>query len=191
MKNASLFLLIIGVTAWAGCQEDIPLLGEGNDTIPKTEVFINSFTLQSFPEHDPATSLIWDAGSVQPFDPSDTIGPDIYYYFHYKTDTGLVMQFKQFSHFSNVLPLNPDSPLVYILTEPFQIFPEYIDSTFYVKVYDLDYANPVISPNNDSTLIDSIPFTIGPDYSQPNPYITSLSGTGFNGSRLTLGLQWK
>jgi hypothetical protein len=186
MKKSHLLLLLTGFTAFFGCQKDIPLLGEGQDAF-RSKVFIRSITLHNFPEIDPVTTLPWDYGSVQTFDSDDSIGPDIYFNFYHKSEEGLEMMFKQLTHFVNVEPLSPDTPLVYYFTQPFQIFPEYIDTTFYLRVYDLDYADPV----NDSTLIDSIPFTIGPDNSQPNPYITSISETGVRGSQMTLGLEWK
>jgi hypothetical protein len=190
MKKSHLLLLLIGFTAFVGCQDDIPLLGEdenGNTVVtPKSEVYIRSILLSSFPQTDPNTALPWDDGVIQPFDTLDYTGPDIYYNLYHKSDQGNIMQFNQLTHFSNVLPLSPDSPLVYVFTDPFQILPEYIDSTFYLRIYDLDYADPI----ND-TYMDSIPFTIGPDNTQPNPYITSVSGVGFNGSQVTLGLEWK
>jgi hypothetical protein len=191
MKKAYIFLLLSVMSIFISCQKDIPLLGqdENGDTVivPKSEVYIRAIILSSFPEKDPNTMLPWDEGSIQSFDSVDYTGPDIYYNFYKKSEEGHEMMYKQLSHFSNVLPLNVDSPLVYILTDPFQIFPEYIDSTFYLRIYDLDYADPT----NDSTLIDSIPFSIGPDYGQTNPYISSKSGIGFNGSYVTLGLEWK
>jgi len=189
MKKAYLLLLLIASSAFVGCQKDIPVLGqEEGGVTPKSEVFIRAITLHTFPERDPATTLKWDSGSFQSFDMSDTLGPDIFFSLYHKAEEGLIMSFVQPSHFSNVLPLNADTPLVYYFTEPFQILPEYVDSTFYLKVNDLDVADPV----NFTTLMDSLPFTIGPDLTHPeNPYVSSASSTGFNGSQVTLSLEWK
>jgi hypothetical protein len=192
MKKAYIFFLFSAVSIIISCQKDIPLLGEdenGNTVVaPKTEVYIRSITLSSFPENNPSTLLPWDDGSVQPFDLQDSIGPDIYYYiYYYNPDNELPPIFyKQLSHFSDVLPLNPDSPLVYTLTEPFQIIPEYVDTTFYLTMFDLDFGEP-----NDSTFIDSIRINIGEDTAQTHTYSTSISTIGLNGSKVILGLEWK
>ena len=186
MKKSHLLLLLTGFSFFWGCQEDIPLLGEGQN-LSKSKVFIRSITLRSFPENDPGTTLPWDDGSVQFFDTLDSKGPDIYFSFYYKSEELPPLVFDQPTHFSNVLTLHPDTPLIYILTEPFQIPPEYIDTTFYLKINDLDFADPL----NTTTIMDSVPFAIGPDSSLADYYITAIDGIGVNGSHVTLGLEWK
>lgn len=189
MKKAYLILFLIASTAFVGCQKDIPVLGqEDGDVTAKSAVFIRAITLHTFPERDPSTTLTWDSGSFQTFDTTDSIGPDIFFSLYHKSDEGLIMSFTQPSHFVDVLPLNADTPLIYYFTEPFQILPEYIDSTFYLKVNDLEIVDPV----NNVTLMDSLPFTIGPDLTHPeDPYPSSFSSTGFNGCQVTLSLEWK
>ena len=191
MKKACILLLLSAISVFTGCQEDIPLLGqdENGDTIitPKSEVYIRSIILSSFPQNDPNTQQPWDEGSILIFDSLDYTGPDIFYKLYHKSDEGLPMIYDQATHFNNVLSLSPDTPLVYYLTQPFQILPEYIDSTFYLTMNDLDYdAN-----DTSFTHMDSIPFAIGPDNNLTNPYITSKSSIGINGSIVTLGLEWK
>ncbi|HKR06535.1 MAG TPA: hypothetical protein VJY62_18010 [Bacteroidia bacterium] len=183
MKKSYLLLLLIAFTGIAGCQKDIPVLGqEEGDNTSKSEVYIRSITLFGFSAIDPNTMLSWDAGSVQPFDSLDDTGPDIYFNLYHKSDEGLPMSFHQLTHFANVLPLHPDTPLVYYLVPPFQILPEYIDTTIYLTMYDLDFADPL----NDSMYMDSIPFTVGSDDN-----VTFIDSSGFNGSRIILGLEWK
>lgn len=183
MKKSYLLILFIAFTGLIGCQKDIKVLGEG-DSAPKTKVYINTITLRNFPENDPNTMLSWDDGAVQPFDTLDYTGPDIYFnLYYYNPDNELLpLSFHQTTHFSNILPLHTDTPLVYYIIPPFQILPEYIDTTFYLTMLDLDF----VGPDTTSIYMDSIPFTVGHDFN-----VTSIDNFGFNGSHVTLGLEWK
>lgn len=186
-KKSYILPLMICFTAFYSCQKDIPVLGEDDNESTKSKVYIRSIVLSQFNSIDANTGLPWDNGSVQVFDSLDFIGPDIYFNYFYKSDSLDSMYFYQTTHFQNVQTLAVNAPLAYYLTTAVQIPAYFIDTTFYLKMYDLDY-NGIL---NDSTLIDSIPFAIGPDFNQGNPYISSISSTGFNGSQVTLLLEWK
>jgi hypothetical protein len=181
LKNLSFYVFFSILSACYSCQKDIPVLGEDAVDTGQTNVYINSIVLRSFPSIDPSTMLPWDDGSIQVFDSTDSVGPDIFYSYYYKSDVLPPMYYSQDTHFQDITPLPADSPLVYFLTDPALILPEYIDTTFYLKVNDLDLGTV-----NDTNLIDSIPFAITNDHQ-----ITSVTGTGFNGTVVTLGLQWK
>lgn len=185
LKRLIFFSMLILISALWSCQKDIPLLGEENTDSSKTQVFITAISLSHFNAIDPNTTLPWDDGSVFSFDSLDYTGPDIFFKFYYKSDVLAPMSYRQPSHFANAdaATVTSQAPLVYYLTNPFEIPSYYIDTTFYLQMLDVDFNDPI----NDSTLMDSIPFTVGQD-SKNNPYIV---GTGFNGSQVTMQVLWK
>lgn len=179
-----LVILTITASVFTSCQDDIPLLGQDENGIivPRDSVYIKYIALFSFPANDPATGSSWDdTNSVT--DPYDSLGlADIFFNSYNINDLADTFFFFQATHFSNVL--NTDTT-VYYFTDPVQI-PHFYDS-LYLRIYDAEIDTPAI----DSTLIDSILFVIGPDTTQTNPYIPAISRTGFNGSQVAVGLDWK
>ena len=185
LKQGFFIILTAVSSGFAGCQEDIPVLGEdvNGAVTPKDSVYISYIALLSFPANDPGTGNPWDETS-SPIDPLDSLGPDIFFncYDDENTpDSSDDFSFYQETHFANV---NAADTIIYYFTKPVLV-PYFYDS-FYLRMYDAEISTPV-----DSTLIDSIFFMIGPDTLQSQPYVQGISGTGFNGSQVTIGLQWK
>lgn len=183
--NKSLaIILFITASVFSGCQKDIPVLGEDEnaDSVKQT-AFINAIILRSFPGNDPLTGMPWD--SIQSSDSLDKQQPDIFFSYYYKSEEQPPFLFDQATHFDDVLPLFQDNPLVYYLTPPQQVPSYYMDTTFYLKIWDLDFINGEAAP----ALMDSIPFSISNKGVVPNP--TSIHNYGFNGSEATLLLTWQ
>lgn len=173
------------IIAMSSCQKDIPVLGQdeqGNTIIvPRDSVFISSITLNSFDSLAPWGNL-WDTVITTNFDSINFQYPDIFYNIGIY-DTLFPFSYFQQTHFINVDPRN--LPLVYNLVPPLYI-PGF-GKQFHLRVFDLDLS----LTGRDSVLMDSIPFTVEPDFSLTNPYINSVSSAGTNGVSVTLGLTWQ
>ncbi|MFI5219690.1 MAG: hypothetical protein ACHQNT_09390 [Bacteroidia bacterium] len=185
LKQGIFIILALVSAVFGGCQKDVPVLGEDTNEVvtPKDSVYIQYIALFSFPVNDPNTGDPWDETS-SPIDPLDSLGPDIFfnsYNYNDPADTLDDFSFYQETHFANV---SDTDTIVYYFTTPVFI-PHFYDS-LYLRMYDGEYSAIV-----DSTLMDSIYFKIGPDTLLPQPYIPYVSGTGYNGSQVIIGLQWK
>lgn len=180
-----LLLFTIFISAMSSCQKDIPVLGQdeqGNTIIvPRDSVFISSITLNTFDSLAPWGNL-WDTVITTNFDSINFQYPDIFYNIGIY-DTLFPFSYFQQTHFINVDPRN--LPLVYNVVPPLYI-PQF-GKLFHLRIFDLDLS----SAGRDSVLMDSIPFTVEPDFSLTNPYIGNVSSSGTNGVNITLGLTWQ
>ncbi len=173
------------IIAMSSCQKDIPVLGQdeqGNTIIvPRDSVFISSIILNSFDSLAPWGNL-WDTVITTNFDSINFQYPDIFFNIGIY-DTLFPFSYFQQTHFINVDPRN--LPLVYNLIPPLYI-PGF-GKQFHLRVFDLDLS----VSGRDSVLMDSIPFTVEPDFSLANPYINGVSSSGTNSISVTLGLTWQ
>ena len=176
-----LALLFSVIIMFSACQEDIPVLGEGDGDRNYDSVFLWAITLNDY-DTLYGFGQPWDSTFSWLYDSMYYRFPDVFYNIG-MYDTTFPFSFYQKSHFLNVTP--DTLPLAYLL-EPEVWIPEFY-KPFHVRLYDFELDTPSV----DSTFIDSILFIVGPDPGGPEEFPRYVSGIGPNGTSVTISLFWR